>query len=61
MRGFEKVYLQAGESKDIYFSIRTKDISTWHTASKSWKVPSGKIWAHIGENSRDLEAKACLQ
>lgn len=61
MRGFEKVMLRPGESKEICFSLRLKDVSIWDTLSGAWKVPQGQIVAHVGESSRALKAKVALK
>lgn len=61
MRGFDKVYLKPGQSKQITFSIRLKDLSIWDEKTSSWTVPRGTITAFVGENSRDKAVKITLK
>jgi len=61
LRGFEKVMIKPGKSAKVTFSLRLKDISVWDTPSAGWKIPSGKIIAHVGESSEKMRAQVVLQ
>ena len=58
LKGFQKLFLQPGETKAATFTIARRDLSFWDEASKGWKAEPGKFEAHIGSSSRDIRAKA---
>jgi beta-glucosidase len=57
LKGFQKVFLKAGESKDISFAITTDDLKFYNNDLKyDWEA--GDFVIMIGGNSRDVkEAK----
>ena len=53
LKGFQKVNLKAGESKDVTFTITTELLKFFNSDLKyDWE--SGEFVVHIGGNSRDL-------
>lgn len=54
LRGFEKVYLQPGESRNVTFQLTRRDISHWDVTGQQWMIPSGLMQAHVGFSSRDF-------
>ncbi|TGO50513.1 hypothetical protein BOTNAR_0390g00010 [Botryotinia narcissicola] len=60
LRGFEKVNIAPGESADISFSLRRRDLSYWDTAAQAWAVTSGDYTFSVGASSRDLNASTTL-
>ncbi|KAK3186740.1 hypothetical protein K4F52_004486 [Lecanicillium sp. MT-2017a] len=54
LRGFEKAYLNAGESKTFHFSLMRRDLSYWDTALQNWVMPDGEFTIAVGSSSRDL-------
>jgi beta-glucosidase len=60
LRGFEKVTVQPGESQDITFELKRRDLSVWDVAAQSWKIESGDYVFYVGASSRDLKAQATL-
>jgi beta-glucosidase len=57
LRGFEKVYLEAGESKTVGFELMRRDLSYWDIISQQWVIPEGEFTIHMGFSSRDLVAQ----
>ncbi len=53
LKGFQKVFLKAGESKEIVFKISEETLKFWNAALK-YVVEPGKFDVMIGGNSRDL-------
>ena len=54
LKGFEKIELNAGETKTVSFSITTKDLMYYHNDMKNdWE--SGDFEIMIGANSRDTK------
>jgi len=54
LKGFEKVYLGAGESKTIRIPIDRESLSFYDVEAKSWKAESGKFIVMIGASSQDI-------
>lgn len=54
LKGFQKVNLQPGESKDVTFTIRNSDLSFYRRDMTVGSEP-GKFEVFIGGNSRDLK------
>ena len=54
LRGFEKVYLQAGEKKIVDFVFTKNDLSFWDEESEEWKLGQGEFMVYVGASSRDI-------
>jgi beta-glucosidase len=54
LRGFVKETLKAGETKQIQFELRRKDLSYWDKSSSKWVVPKGDFQVEVGASSRDM-------
>ncbi|GME38108.1 beta-glucosidase d protein [Neofusicoccum parvum] len=61
LRGFEKVRLAKGESREVSFSVRRKDVSYWDTEAQEWAVAKGTYTFSVGASSRDLRGEATLE
>lgn len=55
LKGFEKVYLKAGEEKTITFSIAKEDLSYFDDKKHKWVAEPGSFRAIIGASSRDIQ------
>ncbi|KAF4915230.1 putative beta-glucosidase D [Colletotrichum viniferum] len=60
LRGFQKVTIQPGESADVTFSLRRRDLSVWDVVGQEWKVESGEYKLYVGASSRDFKAQTTL-
>lgn len=60
LRGFQKVTIQPGESADISFSLRRRDLSVWDVAAQEWSVVEGDYTFYVGASSRDLRVSTTL-
>jgi beta-glucosidase len=59
LRGFEKIYLEKGESKEVKFELTRRDLSYWDVRDQNWVMPvEGKFKIKIGASSRDIRAEA---
>ncbi|KAI9265146.1 glycoside hydrolase superfamily [Phascolomyces articulosus] len=56
LRGFEKVYIKAGDTKTVNFEFTDVDLSTWDEESEKWKLAEGQFTVHVGASSRDIRA-----
>ena len=57
LRGFERVYLAAGQSKQISLILRQKDISYWNVVSQNWNVAHGTYTVWISTSANDADIK----
>lgn len=55
LKGFKKVYLNAGETKELTFEISTEELSFFNSDLKKIWEP-GKFLVHIGTNSSQLQS-----
>lgn len=55
LKGFEKVSLEPGESKEITIKLTSKDFSYWNPEIKGWYAEPGKFIIMVGSSSADIE------
>ena len=58
LKGFEKVELQPGESKDVTFALDKRAFAYWNGTLRDWHVETGDYAVEIGQSSRDIEVCA---
>ena len=61
LKGFQKVYLQPGENKDVTITINKEALSFYDELSSSWKAEAGKFEALVGNASDNLKLKKVLE
>ncbi|KAL4752781.1 hypothetical protein BDW72DRAFT_191741 [Aspergillus terricola var. indicus] len=61
LRGFEKVYLEPGETKSVSFPIQRRDLSIWDERTSKWKIVGGKYGVVLGRSSRDFTAEGTVE
>lgn len=54
LKGFAKVFLQAGESKVVEFALDRRSFAYYNVQQKDWTVESGTFTIQIGASSRDI-------
>ena len=54
LKGFEKVALNPGESKDVSFTLDKRSFAYWNEAIHDWHVETGDFTIEVGASSRDL-------
>ncbi len=55
LRGFEKLELDIGESKEVQVNLTRKDFSYWSRGRANWVMPTeGKFKIMVGSSSRNL-------
>lgn len=57
LKGFEKIGLQPGESKDVSFTLNKRSFAFYDVNSGNWQVESGDFEILIGSSSRDLRLR----
>ena len=57
LKGFEKVFLQPGESKEISFELDDRCFAVW---AEGWKIPGGVYGVEIGASCADIRLRGEL-
>lgn len=55
LRGFDKLYLEPGDSQSVQFNLTRRDLSYWDTSLQNWVMPEGQFSISIGASSRDIK------
>ncbi|MEY3422212.1 MAG: beta-glucosidase BglX, partial [Bacteroidota bacterium] len=54
LKGFQKIYLQPGESREVVFSI-DEELLKFYNETLEYKAEPGEFNVMIGANSRDVQ------
>jgi beta-glucosidase len=57
LRGFERIYLEVGESKTVTLPLTQRDISYWNVVNQKWTVASGKYTVSISTSANNADIK----
>ena len=57
LKGFEKVWLRAGETKTVSFTLGSDALSFFDAESHSWKAEPGFFKVLVGSSSTDIRAE----
>jgi beta-glucosidase len=57
LKGFEKVWLQPGETKTVEIILNREDFSFWDTNTKDWKAEPGDFEIIVGPSSAQTAQK----
>ena len=57
LKGFERVSLKAGESKEVRFSIDKSHLSFFDPATNNWVAEPGQFEVLAASSSRDIRLK----
>ncbi|HWD38942.1 MAG TPA: glycoside hydrolase family 3 C-terminal domain-containing protein [Fimbriimonas sp.] len=60
LKGFARVFLKAGERKDVFVPIKVSDLSYWDTPGHKWVSEPGRYDVMVGDSSRNLPLKSLL-
>lgn len=61
LRGFEKIELIPGESKNVSFVLDKRAFAYWNTTLHDWHVETGTYKIMVGKSSRHIELEQELQ
>ena len=61
LKGFRKVLLQPGESREVSFTLDKRSFAYWNEALHDWHVETGDFTIEIGGSSRDLPLKGTVR
>jgi beta-glucosidase len=60
LRGFAKVALAPGESREVSFTLTERDLSQWSTRAHDWVLEPGRFAVSVGASSRDIRCTAVV-
>ena len=60
LKKFEKIFLRAGESRRIRFTLSAEDLSYYNTTVHDWVVENGRYDLYVGSSSRDIRLTGAL-
>ena len=55
LKKFEKISLEAGETKKVKFELSEKDLSFWSTENNAWQVEPAEYLFSIGASATDIK------
>lgn len=55
LKGFEKVALEPGESKDVSFTLDKRSFAYWNQQIHDWHVETGEFTIEVGQSSRCID------
>ena len=61
LKGFVKVALQPGESKEVSFTLDKRSFAYWNKEIHDWHVETGDFTIEVGASSRDLPLKGSVK
>ena len=61
LKGFQKIFLQAGESKKVTISFDDKTFRYWNVLTKQWETEGGMYEIMIGASSKDIRLSGSIK
>jgi beta-glucosidase len=61
LKGFVKVGLQPGESKEVAFTLDKRAFAYWNQQIHDWHVETGDFTIEVGDSSRNLPLKGTVK
>ena len=58
LKGFEKVFLQPGESRTVKFELTADDLSWFDSENRCWVAEPGEFEVLVGSSSADIRSRA---
>lgn len=58
LRGFDKPFLQPGQSATVEFALTRRDLSVWDVEAQKWLLRRGTYTVYVGASSRILHVNA---
>ncbi|MCR4579135.1 MAG: glycoside hydrolase family 3 C-terminal domain-containing protein [Treponema sp.] len=60
LKGFQKIFLKAGQEKEVTFTLSKRSFAYWNSDINDWYAPSGEYEILIGASSRDIRDSAII-
>lgn len=60
LKGFEKVFLNPGEEKEVTFTLDKRSFAYYEVKLHDWFVETGRFYVEIGASSRDIRLREAV-
>jgi beta-glucosidase len=60
LKDFQKVHLQAGEKKTVYFTLQKRDFAFWDVSISDWNVEPGEFEILVGSSSAKIDESVAI-
>ena len=60
LKGFERVRINAGETKTVSMPLRAKSLAYWDNAGNGWKIEHDRVRVMIGSSSADIRTEKTI-
>jgi beta-glucosidase len=60
LKGFRRVHIPAGESRELGILLDAKDLSYWNTEREAFTLEKGEVRVSVGASSRDIRLRGSL-
>ncbi len=61
LKGFTKVDLEPGQSKNVVIELTTKDFSFWNPKTKDWFFEKGTFVIQVGSSSKEIKVQKQIE
>lgn len=61
LKGFKKVFLNAGEKQTITIAVKVEDMAYWDEKTNNWKIDSGEFVMNLAVSSREIKFTLPIQ
>ena len=61
LKGFQKVFLQPGELRQITLLLKQRDLAFWDVTADEWRVEPGEFKVMVGVSSADIRSTGSFQ
>ena len=61
LKGFRKILLQPGESKEVSFTLDKRSFAYWNEEIHDWYAETGEYIIEAGDSSRNLPVRAAVK
>jgi beta-glucosidase len=60
LKGFQKVYLQPGESKEVTIQLNQRSLAFYNVQARAWEADPGVYTISVGASSQDIRLNGKL-
>ena len=60
LKGFEKIYLEAGSAAEVVFELDNRSFAFWDVATHAWNVEPGEFRVLLGASSTDIRLETSI-
>lgn len=61
LKGFTKVYLESGESREVDISFDDKSFRYWNVLTNAWEIEAGKYEIYLASSSTDIRLESEIE